>query len=49
MKNNNNISSLEIFSDNSKNIINNIKEIHSLKKEKNIEIENNNFLEIYFK
>ena len=42
MKNNNNISSLEIFSDNSKNIINNIKEIHSLKKEKNIEIENNN-------
>ena len=42
MKNNNNISSLEIFSDNSKNIINNIKEIHSLKKEKNIEIKNNN-------
>ena len=42
MKNNNDISSLEIYSDNSKNIINNIKEIHSLKKEKNIEIENNN-------
>ena len=42
MKNNNNISSLEIFSDNSKNIINNIKEIHCLKKEKNIEIKNNN-------
>ena len=42
MKDNNDISSLEIYSDNSKNIINNIKEIHSLKKEKNIEIENNN-------
>ena len=42
MKDNNDISSLEIYSDNSKNIINNIKEIHCLKKEKNIEIENNN-------
>ena len=32
MKDNNDISSLEIYSDNSKNIINNIKEIHCLKK-----------------